>query len=135
MTDIMSGPVYFHEVAVVLLICLICYNIYKLKFSQKFVDVQNSYRLTTPLLHFVNASVAYTGAIVSAYRHDISWTVVLMIIATLFIMIAEIKRYKRLRVILSSQTELQNDFKIYATKIAIYQLVCLAVVYVLVVIF
>jgi len=135
MTDIMNSPVYFHEVAVVLLICLICYNIYKLKFSKRFIDIQNSYRVTTPLLHFVNSSVAYTGMIVSAYRHDMSWTVILMITATLFIMITEIKRYKRLRVILSSQIELQNSFKIYATKIAIYQLVCLAVVYIMVVIF
>jgi hypothetical protein len=135
MTDIMDSPVYLHVIAVVVLLVLIFYHIYKLNFTDKFVDIQNSYRLTTPFFHFINASVAYTGVIISAYRHDLSWTVILMITATLFVMISEIKRYKRLRVILSHQDELQKSFKIFATKIAIYQIVLLLFVYVVAVIF
>ncbi|RLA74048.1 MAG: hypothetical protein DRG11_06105 [Epsilonproteobacteria bacterium] len=133
--DIMNAPVQLHIIAVFLLFGLICFHIYKLNFSSTFLKIQKSYKITTPLFHFINAVIAYTGAIVSAYRLDISWTVMLMIIVSLFIMITEIKRYKKQRVILSTQKQLQKSFKTYATKIAISQILLLVVAYILFVIF
>jgi hypothetical protein len=71
----------------------------------------------TPLYHGLNFATAYTGAIVAAYSHDLSLTVILMVISTIIIMVLEIKRYKKMRIITSKNIEAQDEFIIYAKKI------------------
>ena len=71
----------------------------------------------TPIFHSMNAVVAYTGGLVAAYSHDVSITVALMIATTIFVMVLEIKRYKKMRVIKLAEVEKQAEFVKFAKKI------------------
>jgi len=124
----MSQPISFHIFTIFLLVGLIVLNYFKLSTYKDINKLKIYYSKMTPFFHFVNASIAYTGALVSAYLHNIGLVVLLMIFASLFIMISEIKRYKRLRVIRSNEFELQNSFIKYAKNITYMQAVLIVVV-------
>jgi hypothetical protein len=78
----------------------------------------------------MNAMIIYTGAIVSAYTRDMSLTVMLMIATSIFLMVAEIKRYKKMRIIKSSDIALQEEFIPYAKKIYTIEIIVLITVYI-----
>ncbi|OPX27165.1 MAG: hypothetical protein B1H07_02485 [Campylobacteraceae bacterium 4484_166] len=126
--ELMSQPISFHIFTIFLLVGLIVLNYFKLSTYKDINKLKIYYSKMTPFFHFVNASIAYTGALVSAYLHNIGLVVLLMIFASLFIMISEIKRYKRLRVIRSNEFELQNSFIKYAKNITYMQAVLIVVV-------
>jgi hypothetical protein len=84
----------------------------------------------TPYFHSVNFALAYTGAVLAGFTHDLSPTVILMIPTTLFIMIAEIKRYKKMRVIRHDDIELQIEFRQFAKKIYTMQIIAIAFMYI-----
>ena len=75
--------------------------------------------------------VIYTGMIVSAYVRDFSPTVILMIFTGIFILVIEIKRYKKMRVIKVSDLELQAQFYTYAKKIYMIEIAVLLFVYII----
>jgi hypothetical protein len=79
----------------------------------------------TPFFHSINAAAAYTGIIVSAFMHDMSITVIMMITTTIFVMVSEIKRYKKMRVIKTLDIQLQEEFVVFSKKIALMQLAAL----------
>jgi hypothetical protein len=83
----------------------------------------------TPLFHLCNAIIIYTGAIIAAYKHHFSFTVLLMIIASIFIMVLEIKRYKKQRVIKSDDLQRQEEFYVFAKKIYTLEIAALAITY------
>jgi hypothetical protein len=58
-----------------------------------------------------------------------------MIPTTLFLMITEIKRYKKLRVIRLDEKEKQEEFKIFAKKIYTMQIIAIVIMYVVAKIF
>ena len=53
----------------------------------------------TPLYHLTNAIVIYTGMIVAFYAKTFSFTIALMIPCINILLVIEIKRYKKMRVI------------------------------------
>lgn len=129
--EVMAYSIQTHIFMIVFLIGLIAINIYRLFNQNEFIRLVKTYRLLTPLFHLINACVAYTGMIVSAYTHDVSPTVILMIAATIFVMVTEIKRYKKMRVIKLDQTEKQEEFRAFAKKIAFMQLLALMLTFVI----
>ena len=84
----------------------------------------------TPIYHSINAAVAYTGAIVAAYSHDFSIPVILMLVTTIFIMVLEIKRYKKMRVIKTAEFEKQAEFRVFAKKIYMMEISALVFTYI-----
>ena len=78
----------------------------------------------------MNAVVAYTGGIIAAYSHDISITVILMLATTIFIMVLEIKRYKKMRVIKLAEVEKQVEFVKFAKKIYMMEISAIVFTYV-----
>jgi len=88
-------------------------------------------RKLTPYFHSINFALAYTGAVLSSFTQDLSPTVILMIPTTLFIMITEIKRYKKMRVIKHDAIELQIEFRKFAKKIYIMQIIVIVNMYVI----
>lgn len=84
----------------------------------------------TPYFHAINFIVAYSGVVLSGFTRDLSWTVILMIPVSLFLMISEIKRYKKMRIIQLSDTKLQEEFKIFAQKIYTMQIIAIVLMYV-----
>ena len=88
-------------------------------------------RQLTPIYHSLNFAMAYTGAVLAGFTHDLSPTVVLMIPTTLFLMITEIKRYKKMRVIKHDEVALQEDFRKFAKKIYTLQVIAIAFMYII----
>jgi hypothetical protein len=54
-----------------------------------------------------------------------------MIPASIFLLVIEIKRYKKMRVIKHDQIELQNEFYAYAKKIYTIEISVIIVVYII----
>ncbi len=127
--DIMSDSVVTHNFMIYIFLGVMLFNMYSVLTTKNFIKLAKTLRFTTPLYHTMNAMIMYTGAIVSAYTHDISLTVILMIATSIFLMVAEIKRYKKMRVIKSGDTNLQEEFLVFAKKIYTIEVVVLVVVY------
>ena len=120
--EVMDLSIQTHIFAIIALVAFVALNLYRLFTQADFFKLAAGYKLMTPLFHFVNACVAYTGMIVSAYTHDLSITVIMMIATTIFVMVSEIKRYKKMKVIKTLDIQLQEEFVVFAKKIAFIQL-------------
>jgi len=127
--DIMSESVTAHIYTIYILFGIMIFNFFAVSIIKDFVKLSKLLRVMTPLYHMINAMIIYTGAIVAAFTHDISPTVILMIAAAIFIMVIEIKRYKKMRVIKSNDTTLQQEFFSYAKKIYMIEIATLVLVY------
>lgn len=129
--ELMSDAIVTHVYMIYCLLGIIVFNFLTVLFSSNYIGLAKKLRFMTPLFHFFNACIAYTGAIVSAYVHDLSPTVVLMIATTIFIMVLEIKRYKKMRVITSDNIEAQFQFKLFARKIYLVEFSAIVAVYII----
>ena len=125
--DFIAISIATHVYSIVALMLIMIFNFYSVMRMQDFVSLAKRLRLMTPLFHMANAFVAYTGGIVAAYSHDLSITVILMIATSIFVMVLEIKRYKKMRVIKSTQKAKQAEFVLYAKNI--YNLEIIAILF------
>lgn len=125
----MNDSVVTHNFLLYIFLSVMLFNIYSVYSVTEFVKLAKRLKLTTPFYHMINAMIIYSGAIVSAYVKDMSPTVMLMIATSIFLMVAEIKRFKKMRVIKSSETALQEEFVQYAKKIYTIEIAVLVVVY------
>ena len=127
--QLISSSLWVHLFGIFLLFGIILFNYYTVQKEENFFYLAKRLKKLTPYFHSINFIVAYTGAVLSGFTHDMNPTVILMIPTSLFLMISEIKRYKKMRVIQLSQVELQEEFKIFAKKIYTMQLLALVAVY------
>ncbi len=125
--DFVAISITTHVYSIMALMIIMIFNYISVTKMDQFIPLAKRLRLMTPLYHMANAFVAYTGAIVAAYSHDLSPTVILMIATSILIMVLEIKRYKKMRVIKSDEYDKQAEFVLYAKKI--YTIEILAVVF------
>lgn len=128
--EFISTSVTTHVYAIFLLLIVMIFNLYSVMNVPNFIDLVKRLRATTPIYHMFNAIVAYTGGIVAAFSHDLSITVILMIATSIFIMVLEIKRYKKMRVIKSTETEKQEEFRAFAKKIYFMEMGALLFTYI-----
>ncbi|MDX4059422.1 hypothetical protein Q6A89_02705 [Aliarcobacter skirrowii] len=105
------------------------FNLYSVVTKKDFISLAKRLKFMTPIYHLSNAIVIYTGTIVAFYAHHFSVTIALMIPASIFLLVIEIKRYKKQRVIKVADIKLQEDFYIYAKKIYIIEIAVLLAVY------
>jgi hypothetical protein len=134
-TQLINSSTPTHVYAIFVLVAIILYNYYVVHTEDKFIFMAKKLKKVTSIYHSINFVIAYLGIVLSAFTHDLSPTVILMIPTTLFLMISEIKRYKRLRVIKLDQIQLQEDFRKFAKKIYTMQLIAIALMYVIAKIF
>ena len=128
--DFVSTSITTHVYAIVFLMLIMGFNLISVLKVKEFIRLTHRLKFMTPLYHTLNAVVVYTGAIVAAYSHDLSLTVILMIATSIFIMILEIKRYKKMRVIRTTDFELQNEVLVYAKKIYMIEISALVFTYI-----
>ncbi|AXX91355.1 putative membrane protein [Malaciobacter molluscorum LMG 25693] len=121
-----------HIYAIYLFIIIMLFNFYSVINIDDFMKLARRLKFMTPLYHLTNAVIMYSGAIIAAYAHSFSLKVILMIPVSIFLMVIEIKRYKKMRVIKTSDENLQNEFKTYAKKIYIIEIAVLFAVFLLV---
>ncbi len=129
--ELISTSTTWHINFIVVLICIMIFNLFSVLKVNDYFELVKRLKLMTPLYHTVNATVAYTGGIIAAFSHDLSITVVLMLATTIFIMVLEIKRYKKMRVIKTAEFEKQAEFRIFAKKIYMMEISALVFTYII----
>lgn len=134
-TEFISSSTWAHIISIYALIMVICINFYTVHKEDNFFVLASRLKKITPYFHSINFAVAYTGGTLAAFTWDLSPTVALMIPISLFLMITEIKRYKKMRVIKLAQTNLQEEFKLFAKKIYKMQVIAIAFMYLVAVLY
>lgn len=129
--ELMSDAITTHVYTIYLFLAIMVFNLYSVFSAKSFLALAKRLKFMTPLYHMTNAIIIYTGAIVSAYAREFSLTVILMIIASIFLLVIEIKRYKKMRIIKTSEIKLQEEFVSYAKKIYIIEITVLVFVYII----
>jgi hypothetical protein len=129
--EFVSLSITTHVYSIMALMIIMIFNYLSVSKMDQFIPLAKRLRFMTPLFHMANAFVVYTGAIVAAYSHDLSITVILMIATSIFVMVTEIKRYKKMRVIKSGDYELQKEFVLFAKKIYTMQIIAVMFTYVI----
>ena len=127
--ELVGASIDTHIYAIAILVGIMIFNLYSVIKIDKFMLLHKRLKIMTPYFHGFNFVVAYTGGIVSAFKHILSPMVIVMVAATIFVMILEIKRYKKMRVIKVAQVELQDEFRAFAKKIYLIDLATFIVVF------
>ncbi|MFA6742058.1 MAG: hypothetical protein WCR78_11295 [Arcobacteraceae bacterium] len=127
----MQSAVQMHVYTIYFFLAIMLFNLYSVYKEKEFIVLAKRLKFLTPLYHSINAVVIYTGTIVAFYAQTFSFTIALMIPASIFLLVIEIKRYKKMRVIKHDQIELQNEFYIYAKKIYTIEISVIIAVYIL----
>ena len=129
--QLITSSTWVHVYSIYALTIVVLINFYTVQKIDNFFVMASRLKKLTPYFHAINFVIAYTGAVLSGFTHDLSPTVILMIPISLVLMISEIKRYKKMRVIRLADTELQEEFKQYAKKIYTIQVILIALMYII----
>ena len=129
--ELVSTSVQWHIYFIMGLVSVMVFNLISVFIVNDYLKLVKRLKLMTPIYHSLNFIVVYTGSIVAAFSHDLSITVILMLATTIFIMILEIKRYKKMRVIKLNEIEKQNEFKSFAKKIYIMEILAISFTYII----
>ncbi len=130
--DMMQDPIITHIYMVYAFLVIMLLNLYSVLTVKDFMTLAKRLKFMTPIYHVSNAVVIYTGAIVAAFRQTFTMDMAIMIVASILLMVLEIKRYKKQRVIKSSDVALQEQFYSYAKKIYIAEIVVLIATYLII---
>jgi hypothetical protein len=128
--ELMQSAVQTHVYTIYFFLAIMLFNLYSVSREKNFIVLAKRLRFLTPMYHLTNAIVIYTGTIVAFYAQTFSPTIALMIPASIFLLVIEIKRYKKMRVIKHDQLQLQDDFFAYARKIYTIEICVIIFVYI-----
>ena len=129
--ELMQSAIDTHVFTIYFFLGIMLFNLYSVSTQKDFIKLAKRLKFMTPLYHLTNAIVMYTGAIVAFYAHAMSVTIFLMIPTSIFLLVIEIKRYKKMRIIRSSDKELQEEFYKYAKKIYLIEIMVLVSIYII----
>lgn len=129
--ELMQSAIDTHVYVIYFFLAIMLFNLYSVTTQKDFLKLAKRLKFQTPLYHLTNAIVIYTGTIVAFYAKTFSITIALMIPASIFLLVIEIKRYKKMRVIKLSDKQLQDEFYIYAKKIYTIEIMVLISIYII----
>lgn len=129
--ELMQSAIDTHVYVIYFFLAVMLFNLYSVTTQKDFIKLAKRLKFMTPLYHLTNAIVIYTGTIVAFYAQHFSITIALMIPASIFLLVIEIKRYKKMRVIKVADTQLQVEFYKYAKKIYTIEIGVLVAVYII----
>ena len=129
--ELMQSAIDTHVYVIYFFLAVMLFNLYSVTTQKDFIKLAKRLKFMTPLYHLTNAIVIYTGTIVAFYAQHFSLTIALMIPASIFLLVIEIKRYKKMRVIKFADTQLQEEFYQYAKKIYTIEIGVLVAVYII----
>ncbi len=127
--ELMQSAITTHVYVIYFFLAVMLFNLYSVLTQKDFIKLAKRLRGMTPLYHLTNAIVIYTGTIVAFYAQVMSITIFLMIPASIFLLVIEIKRYKKMRVIKFADVKAQEEFYKYAKKIYIIEISVIISVY------
>ena len=129
--DFVETSITWHVYAIIILLLIMINNLFSVLKANDYITLVKKLKIMTPIYHSMNAVVAYTGGIIAAYSHDLSPTVILMLSTTIFVMVLEIKRYKKMRVIKLAEVDKQEEFVKFAKKIYMMEISAIVFTYVI----
>lgn len=97
--ELMQSAITTHIYAIYIFLGIMLFNLYSVVTKKDFISLAKRLKFMTPIYHLSNAVVIYTGTIVAFYAQQFSFTIALMIPTSIFLLVIEIKRYKKQRVI------------------------------------
>lgn len=125
--DIMDSSLQMHIFMIFVFFGIMLFNYYTVATSKDFLSMAKKLKAMTSIYHIANAMIIYTGIILAAFYHDLAFKVLLMIPTGIFLMVIEIKRFKRMRIIKSTDIKLQKEFVVYAKKIYRIEMIVLVI--------
>jgi len=129
--ELMQSAIDTHVYTIYFFLAVMLFNLYSVISVKDFMKLAKRLKFMTPLYHLTNAIIMYTGAIVAFYAHAMSFTIFIMIPTSIFLLVIEIKRYKKMRVIKSVDLNLQEEFYKYAKKIYTIEIMVLVSIYII----
>lgn len=127
----MQSAIDTHVYVIYFFLAIMLFNLYSVTTQKDFLKLAKRLKFQTPLYHLTNAIVIYTGTIVAFYAKTFSITIALMIPASIFLLVIEIKRYKKMRVIKLADKQLQDEFYVYAKKIYTIEIMVIVSIYII----
>jgi uncharacterized membrane protein len=119
-----------HLFFILALFIVICRNLYIVIGAQDFVTTYKKLQMITPIYHTINACIIFTGVVVQFFLLQFTdFTVYLMFFASIFIMVSEIKRYKKMRIIKSKEHEKQQEAYKFAKKVYVINISIIIIIY------
>ena len=129
--DLMQDSIDTHVFFIYIFISVMIINFYSVYNINNFVKLAKRLKFLTPLYHTLNAIIIYTGTIVAFYEKIFSVTIFIMIAASIAVMVLEIKRFKKMRVIKVADIELQEEFLKFSRKIYLIEIVIIISTYII----
>ena len=130
-SSLIQWTLYTHLIGVFLFVLIILYNYYLIVNETNFVKMAKLIQKNTPFFHAVNFLMFYTGIVLIGLIKIITFEMILMIAVSLYLMISEIKRWKKQRVIKSKETQKQEEYKKFAKKHYLIQVIVLIMTYII----
>ncbi len=129
--DLMSDSISTHVFFIYIFLAIMLVNLYSVYNVNSFIKLAKRLKFLTPLYHTLNAIIIYTGTIVAFYSKTFSFTILIMIAASIAVMVLEIKRFKKMRVIKVDDTNLQEEFVKFSKKIYTIEIGILVFTYII----
>lgn len=129
--SLMSDSVTTHLFFIYLFLAVMLVNLYSVHNINNFMKLAKRLKFLTPLYHTLNAIIIYSGTIVAFYEKTFSFTIFLMIAASIAVMVLEIKRFKKMRVIKVADTSLQEEFLVFSKKIYKIEIAIIVLTYII----
>ena len=127
--QIISLSITTHIYLIYIFSSIMFFNLILVLILKDFIKLAKLLRFMTPLYHLINAMIIYTGVIIWVTMKSFDLTILFMIIGSIFLLVIEIKRYKKMRVIISKNIQGQKEFYSYAKKIYIIELFVIFTIY------
>ena len=129
--DLMQDSIDTHVFFIYLFLSVMIVNFYSVYNINNFIKLAKRLKYLTPLYHTLNAIIIYTGTIVAFYEKVFSFTIFIMIAASIAVMVLEIKRFKKMRVIKVADEELQEEFLKFSRKIYLIEIIIIISTYII----
>ncbi len=119
------------SVAILLILSQLAF--FAIKNEENFIIFSKRFRFLLLIQNIIFGMTAFTGIVVMAVTQFTLWNIeiFLMIFLAVAILVHQILLYKKVRPIKSTEKDLQNSFKSYASKIYLSEALAGVVVYIL----
>ncbi|RAX58357.1 hypothetical protein CCZ01_02770 [Helicobacter monodelphidis] len=128
-SHIIAEMLFYHHFFSICLLIVPIVALIILFLSQNFPFMIRRIRLLTPMYGFFIATTIFTGIIFSFILQTFNLKIALMILVSIFLIMGEIKRYKKQRVIASYDIDLQKTYRLFAKQKYALDLILLIVTY------
>ncbi|WP_428026322.1 hypothetical protein [Arcobacter sp.] len=128
---LMQDSIDTHVFFIYLFLAVMIVNFYSVYNLDNFIKLAKRLKFLTPLYHTLNAIIIYTGTIVAFYEKIFSFTIFIMIAASIAVMVLEIKRFKKMRVIKVADVALQEEFLKFSKKIYLIEIIIVVSTYII----